>query len=100
MLVNNILIFFYKYTLIVSQTINIDIYLEFRVFDIMFNYFKYLEKIIRINIYFLKNIVLKVCNKISTKLAKYYSRIKKLDNILYNFVNILDFTQKVSLYKL
>jgi len=100
LLVNNILIFFYKYTLIVSQTINIDIYLEFRVFDIMFNYFKYLEKIIRINIYFLKNIVLKVCNKISTKLAKYYSRIKKLDNILYNFVNILDFTQKVSLYKL
>ena len=82
------------------QTININIYLEFRVFDIIFNYLKYLEKIIRVNIYFLTNIIIKICNKASTKLAKYYSRIKELDNILYNFTSILDFTQKVSLYKL
>ncbi len=100
MLINNILNSFYKCTLIISQTINIDIDLEFRVFDIIFNYFKYLKKIIRINIYFLKNIVLKTCNKASTKLAKYYLKKKELDNILYNLVNILDFTQKVSLYKL
>jgi len=92
--------FFSKYTLIVSQTININIYLEFRVFDAIFNYLKYLEKIIRVNIYFSKNIVIKICNKVLTKLAKYYSRIEELDNILYNFVNILDFTQKVNLYKL
>jgi len=100
LLINNILNSFYKCTLIISQTINIDIDLEFRVFDIIFNYFKYLKKIIRINIYFLKNIVLKTCNKASTKLAKYYLKKKELDNILYNLVNILDFTQKVSLYKL
>ncbi len=92
--------FFSKYTLIVSQTININIYLEFRVFDAIFNYLKYLEKIIRVNIYFSTNIVIKICNKVLTKLAKYYSRIEELDNILYNFVNILDFTQKVNLYKL
>ncbi len=82
------------------QTINTNIYLEFRVFDAMFNYLKYLKKIIKINVYFLKNIVLKACNKVSTKLAKYYLKTKELDNILYNFVNILNLMQKVSLYKL
>ncbi len=82
------------------QTINTNIYLEFRVFDTIFNYLKYLKKIVKINIYFLKNIILKACNKTLIKFAKYYLKTKKLDNILYNLVNILDFTQKVSLYKL
>jgi len=100
LLVNNILNLFYKYTFIVSRTINIDIYLKFRIFNAIFNYFKYLKKIIKINVYFSKDIVLKICNKALTKLAKYYSKTKKLDNTLYNFANILDFTQKVSLYKL
>ncbi len=81
---------FYKYIFIVLQTINTNIYLEFRIFDIIFNYFKYLEKIIRINIYFSKDIVLKICNKALTKLAKYYLRTKELNNILYNLINILD----------
>ncbi len=100
MFVNNILIFFYKYTFIVLQTINTSIYLEFRVFNAIFNYLKYLKKIIRINIYFSKNIVFKVCNKVSTKLAKYYLKTKELNNTLYNFVNILDFIQKINFYKL
>jgi len=47
----------------------------------------------------LTNIVIKIYNKALTKFAKYYLRIKELDNMLYNFVNILDFTQKVNLYK-
>ncbi len=48
----------------------------------MFNYFEYLEKIIEIN----------VCSltKILTKLAKYYSKTKKLNNILYNLINIFN----------
>ncbi len=92
--------FFYKYTFIVSQIINTNIYLEFRIFNTIFNYFTYLEKIIRVNVYFSTNIVLKICNKVSIKFAKYYSKIKELNNILYNLVNILDFTQKVNLYKL
>jgi len=91
LLINNVLIFFYKYTFIVLQTINIDIYLKFQVFDTIFNYLKYLKKIIKNNIYFVKDIVLKTCNKVLTKLAKYYLKIKKLNNILYNLVNILDF---------
>ncbi len=66
----------------------------------MFNYLEHLKKIIRINIYFLKDIILKACNKASTKLAKYYSKTKKLNDTLYNFVDILDLTQKISLYKL
>ena len=92
--------FFYKCTFIVSRTNNIDIYLEFRVFDAIFNYLEHLKKIIRINVYFSKNIVLKIYNKVSTKLAKYYLKIEKLDNTLYNLVNILNSTQKVNLYKL
>ena len=91
---------FYKYTLIISRIININIYLEFWIFDAIFNYFKHLEKIIKTNVYFLTNIVIKICNKVSTKFIKYYLRTKELNNILYNFVNILDFTQKINLYKL
>jgi len=100
LLVNNIINFFYKFILIVLRTINTNIYLEFRIFNAIFNYLKYLKKIIRINIYSSTNIVIKIDNKVSTKLAKYYLRIKELDNILYNFVNILDFIQKANLYKL
>jgi len=82
---------FYKYIFIVLQTINTNIYLEFRLFNIIFNYLKYLKKIIRINIYFLKNSLFKICNKVLTKFAKYYSRTKELNNMLYNLVRILDF---------
>ena len=99
MLINNILNSFYKYIFIVLQTINTSIYLEFQVFDTIFNYLKYLKKIIKINVYSSKDIVLKICNKALTKFAKYYSKIKELDNMLYNFVNILNSTQKINLYK-
>ena len=71
------------------QTININIYLKFRVFHIIFNYLKYLKKIKKVNIYFLTNIVFKICNKVLTKFAKYYLRTKELNNILYNLINIL-----------
>jgi len=70
------------------------------IFDIIFNYLKHLKKIIRINIYFSTNIVIKTCNKVSIKFAKYYLKTKELDDTLYNLVNILNFTQKVNLYKL
>jgi len=99
LLINNILNSFYKYIFIVLQTINTSIYLEFQVFDTIFNYLKYLKKIIKINVYSSKDIVLKICNKALTKFAKYYSKTKELDNMLYNFVNILNSTQKINLYK-
>jgi len=100
LLVNNILNSFYKYTFIVSRTININIYLKSRVFDTIFNNFEYLKKIIKVNNYSLINIIIKTCNKVSTKFIKYYSKIEKLDNILYNLIKILNFTQKFNLYKL
>jgi len=59
-----------------------------------------LKKIIEIKIYSSTNIVVRVCYKASNKFAKYYLRTKKLDNILYNLVNILNSTKKISLYKI
>ncbi len=91
---------FYECTLIVSRTINIDIHLRFRIFDAMFNYLEHLEKTIEINVCSSTKIVTRACNKASTKLAKYYSKTKELDGTLYNLVNILDSTQKLSLYKM
>ncbi len=58
----------------------------------MFNCFEHLKQIIKINVYFLTNIVLKICNKVLTKFAKYYLKTKELDNILYDFANILNST--------
>ena len=68
--------------------------------DTIFNYLKYLEKTININICFLIEIVTRACNKISTKFAKYYSKTKELNNILYNLINILNSMQKSSFYKI
>ncbi len=84
--------FFYKYTLIVSRTINASIYLEFRIFDAIFNYLNYIKKTITNYSCFLKEIILKVCKKASTKFVKYYSKTKKLNKMLYNLVNILNST--------
>jgi len=97
--VDSILYSFYKNILIVLRTINTDIYLEFRIFDAIFNYFQELKKIIEIRIYFSTDIVVKTCYKISNKFAKYYSKTEKSDNILYNIVNILNSTEKISFYK-
>ena len=89
--VDNMLNSFYECTLIVSRTTNIDIHLKFRIFDAIFNHFEHLKKTIEINVCFLTKIVTKVCNKVLTKLAKYYSKTKIFDNTLYNLVNILNF---------
>jgi len=99
-LLNNILNSFYKCTLIVSRTTNVNIYLRFRVFNIVFNYLNYIEKTITNYSCSLREIILKTCKKASTKLVKYYSKTKKLNRILYNFANILNSTQKLSLYKI
>ncbi len=99
MLINNILNSFYECTLIVSRTINTSIYLKFRVFNAIFNYLKHLKKIIKVNNYSLIEIIIKICNKVLTNLAKYYLRTKELDNTLYNLINNLNFTQKVNFYK-
>jgi len=99
-LFDNILNSFYKYTLIVFRTININIYLKFQVFDAIFNYLNYIKKTITNYSYFLKEIILKACKKASTKFAKYYLKTKELNKILYNLINILNSTQKLSFYKI
>jgi len=83
---------FYKLILIVFRTINVNMHLEFRLFDALFNYFNVVERVIRNNAYFSKTLVIKVCDSISTKLAKYYSKIKNKNELIYNFLIILDFT--------
>jgi len=99
-LLNNILNSFYKYTLIVSRTTNINIYLRFRVFNTIFNYFNYLKKTITNYNCSLREIIIKAYKKALTKLVKYYSKIEELNKILYNLINILNSTQKLSLYKI
>ncbi len=74
------------------RTINVNIHLKFRLFNALFNYFNAIERIIRNNAYFLKTLVIKVCELIFTKLAKYYSKIKNKNELIYNFVIILNFT--------
>jgi len=89
-LLNNILNSFYKYTFIVFWTTNINIYLKFRIFNIVFNYFNYIKKTITNYSCFLREIILKVCKKASTKFVKYYLKTKELNKILYNLINILN----------
>jgi len=66
----------------------------------MFNYLEHLKKTIEINVCFLIEIVTRACNKVLTKLAKYYSKTKETNNTLYNLVNILNSTRKLSFYKM
>ncbi len=60
----------------------------------------YLKKAITNYNCFLKEIILKACKKALTKFVKYYSKTKEFNKILYNFVNILNSTQKLSFYKI
>ncbi len=74
--------------------------MKFRVFDIIFNYFNYLKKTITNYSCSLREIILKICKKVLTKFVKYYSKTKEFNKILYNFINILNFIQKLSFYKI
>jgi hypothetical protein len=82
---------FYKLILIISRTTNVSIHLKFQLFNAFFNYFDIIEKIIRDNAYFLKTLVIKTCELTFTKLAKYYFKTKNKDELIYNFVIILNF---------
>jgi hypothetical protein len=89
---------FYKLILIVSRTINVNMHLNFRLFNAFFNYFNAIKRIIRNNAYFSKTLVIKVRELIFTKLAKYYSKIKNKNELIYNLAIILNFIQKLNLY--
>ncbi len=90
---------FYELTLIVFRTTNVDMQLEFRLFDALFNYFDIVKRIICDNACSLKTFIIKTCELTFTKLAKYYFKFKSKNELIYNFVMILDFTQKLNLYQ-
>ena len=98
LLVDNLLNFFYKCTLIVLWTINADIHFRFWIFNALFNYFKQIEKNIR-STCSSSAVIIKTCKKVSIKLVKYYVKIKDNDEIIYNLANILNSTMKLNLYK-
>jgi len=70
---------FYKLISIVSRTINVNIHLNFRLSNALFNYFNVVKRIIRNNAYFLKTLIIKACELTFTKLAKYYFKTKSKD---------------------
>ncbi len=99
LLVDNLLNFFYECTLVVSWTINADIHLRFRIFDALFNHLEQIEKNIRRSTCSLSAVIVKTCEKVSIKLAKYYVKIENNDETIYNLANILNSTMKLNLYK-
>ena len=101
LLIDNMLNSFYEYILIVSKTIQIDIHLRFCIFNYMFDYLKELKNISTTNTVFLqRTTVIKTCQAILNKFSKYYSKIKDSNETLYNLVNILNFTQRLNIYKI
>ncbi len=99
MLVNNILNSFYELTLIISRIINVDIHLEFQMFDALFNHLNVIETIVRDNACTSQALVLQACELAFNKLAKYYFKMKSKDELIYNLIMILDSTQKLNLYQ-
>ncbi len=90
---------FYELTLIVSKIINVDIHLEFQMFDALFNHLNVIEMIVCNNACTLQALVLQACELAFNKLAKYYFKMKSKDELIYNLTMILNFTQKLNLYQ-
>ncbi len=99
LLVDNMLNSFYKLTLIVSKIINVDIHLEFWMFDALFNHLNIIETIVRDNACTSQALVLRACKLAFNKLAKYYFKMKSKDELIYNLAMILNSTQKLNLYQ-
>ena len=51
------------------------------------------------NLYFYKHIINIVCDKVRTKIKKYYSKAEDKDDMLYNLTAILNFNNKLNMYK-
>ncbi len=82
-----------------SRITNVNIQLRFRIFNALFNHFKDVKKFIKRNINSLNAIIIKACEKVLIKLTKYYFKTEDSGEIIYNIVNILNSTMKLSLYK-
>ncbi len=99
LLVNNILNSFYECILIVSRTTNADIQLKFRIFNALFNHLEDVKKFIKRNTSSLSAIIIKAYEKALIKFTKYYFKTEDSGETIYNIVNILNSTMKLSLYK-
>jgi len=99
LLVDNMLNSFYKLTLIVFRIINVDIHLEFQMFNALFNHLNVIETIVRDNACTSQALILRACKLTSNKLAKYYFKMKSKDELIYNLAMILNSTQKLNLYQ-
>ena len=86
--------------LIVSRTVNADIYLEFRIYNAIFEYFESIKEIISESTYFYKDIINTACDKVIAKTEKCYLRTEDKDGLLYNLVVILNFINKLNMYKI
>ncbi len=99
LLIDNMLNSFYKLTLIIFRIINVDIHLEFQMFDALFNHLNVIKMIVRNNACTLQALILWACELAFNKLAKYYFKMKSKDELIYNLAMILDSTQKLNLYQ-
>ncbi len=97
--IDNMLNSFYKLTLIVSRIINVNIYLEFQMFNALFNHLNVIEMIVCNNACISQALVLWARELTSNKLAKYYFKMKSKDKLIYNLIIILNSTQKLNLYQ-
>ena len=75
--------------------------MRFRLYDELFEHFNIVEREVKVNKLStqMKAIIIKTCETTFEKLVKYYSKIKGKDELLYNFVNVLNFTSKLNLYE-
>ncbi len=99
LLIDNMLNSFYKLTLIIFRIINVDIHLEFWIFDAFFNHLNVIETIVCDNACTSQALILWACELAFNKLAKYYFKIKSKDELIYNLAMILNSTQKLNLYQ-
>ncbi len=93
------LISFYKLTLIIFRIINVNIHLEFQMFNALFNHLNVIEIIVCNNVCTSQALIFWTYELTSNKLAKYYFKIKSKDELIYNLTMILNSTQKLNLYQ-
>ena len=68
--------------------------MTFYLFDVYFDQINNIEKKIRINNYFYKQVIFKINDLTSDKFIKYYFKTKSRNDLIYNFINILNFISK------
>ena len=99
--IDNILNFIYEFILIVSRTINIEIHLKFRLYDVFLNHLNIIEKkIVNRLLDDMKKLIVKVCETINQNFSKYYFKIENKNDLIYNLVNILNSIIKTNIYEI